>query len=170
VSALDDWDQVSHDLETLLLDVLTSILDEQAASVPDHLPAGTAVCARLGIHDEDHDTTAVVEVRAGESVSRLVAARMLHVADPTLDDVLDAVGELGNIAAGHVKAVLCRSSRLSLPSVEICSTAAADDREGPRVRAAVLGRVVELAVLPGARVDDLLWPPTSAFDALETPS
>jgi len=153
---------LEEDLESLLLDVLTTVLSEEAVPVATDLPPGPRAVARLAIHDEIEDSYLEVAVRIGLPLAKVAACRMMSVADPSTDDVVDAVGELGNIAGGNVKSLLFNHSRLSLPIAEI------DDAPGPQcestvhVRALVLGQVVELSVTPTSDVDDLYWPPHAA--------
>ena len=122
------------------------------------------------IHDEADDTFAVVEVRVGIHLARVMASRMMFVADPVEEDVLDAIAELGNICGGNVKSLLCQHARLSLPTADIGSGLPSLEGAGIRVRAVVLGHVVELAVTPGAPIDGLDWPPAAADEELERQS
>jgi CheY-specific phosphatase CheX len=114
----------------------------------------------------------MVSVRTSSIVARVLASRMLLTPDPGPDDLLDAVGELGNIAGGNVKSLLRHSCRLSLPTAEV--TEGADphsDGSGVTVRASVLGQVVELTVDVAGDVSGLYWPGSSSVpDALEIPS
>jgi hypothetical protein len=155
-----------EELDAIVIDVLGSILGEEAAPAYHELPDGQVVSARLAIHDEADDTFAVVEVRVGIALARVMAGRMMYVADPDDDDVLDAVAELGNICGGNVKSLLCQHARL-LPSAEIGSGLPPLSGAGVRVRAVVLGHLVELAVIPGAPVEGLDWPPVATDDELE---
>ena len=151
------------DLDSILTDILSSVLAEDAIPTRHQLPPGPLAVARLAIHDQVEDGYAVVEVRAGVSLARVIAARMMAVASPFPDDIIDAVAELGNIAGGNVKTLLCRHARLSLPTSEITEQAPYAEPEsgegGAYVRAIVLGHVAQLAVQPDAAVDGLIWPP-----------
>jgi hypothetical protein len=167
VTAFDDLAAAREDIDALLVDVLSSVLSEEAEPVEEGLPPGPLAVARLAIHDALEDAYAVVEVRVGLDLSQVLAGEMMHVADPSPDDVLDAVAELGNICGGNVKSLLCQHARLSLPAAEITQQRPEDVGPAVRVRALVLGHVAELGVLPGAPVDGLLWPPSLAEDALE---
>jgi Chemotaxis phosphatase CheX len=148
--------------------MVASVLAEDAAPVWDDLPAGPQSTARLAIHDELDGHYLGVVVRLGLSLARVVASRMMSVADPTGDDVLDAVGELGNIAGGNVKSLLCQHARLSLPAAEMTEGEIDGVTDGVRVRAVVLGQVIELAVSPTITSDGLLWPPYETSDTAET--
>jgi Chemotaxis phosphatase CheX len=135
------------------------------------LPPGPLAVARLAIHDQFDNGYAIVEVRTGVSLARVIAARMMSVASPQADDIVDAVAELGNIAGGNVKTLLCHHARLSLPTSEITEQAPYaepdPDPGGAYVRAIVLGHVAQLAVQPDAAIDGLFWPPYFPEEILE---
>jgi chemotaxis phosphatase CheX-like protein len=166
----DELVDAREELDAIVIDVLGSILDEEAGPTHDELPDGQTAHARLAIHDEADDTFAVVEVRIGIALARVMASRMMFVADPLEEDVLDATAELGNICGGNVKSLLCQHARLSLPTADIGSGLPSLAGAGVRVRAVVLGHVVELAVTPGASIDGLDWPPAAADEELERQS
>jgi hypothetical protein len=166
----DELVEAQEELDAIVIDVLGSILDEEAAPWHEDLPDGQTAYARLAIHDEADDTFAVVEVRVGIHLARVMASRMMFVADPVVDDVLDAVAELGNICGGNVKSLLCQHARLSLPTADVGSGLPPLSGAGVQVRAVVLGHVVELAVTPGAPIDGLDWPPAAADEELERQS
>ena len=158
-----------EDLEALLADVLVSVLSEEA-EVVGTLPAPDgdlegAPAALLAIHDETDDSYLGVHVRVAPALARILAARMLACDEPAPEDLLDAVGELGNIAGGNVKSLLFPSARLSLPSATLEDAGLPPAREPwvePTViRALVLGEPVELALVPHVDGDGLLWPPSS---------
>ena len=160
MSVIDEFEEAREDLEALLIEVLGSIFGEEAMSVWDQsLPAGPLVSSRLAIHDEVDDTYTLVEVRTSAIVARVLASRMLLTVDPGPDDLLDAVGELGNIAGGNVKSLLRHSCRLSLPLAEVVETVPGEaDVAGVTIRAAVLGQVVELVVHLADDIEGLTWP------------
>lgn len=159
------------DLVVILTDVLSSVLAGEAAVTNNQLPQGPLAVARLAIHDQLNDGYAVVEVRAGVSLARVIAARMMSVASPGPEDIVDAVAELGNIAGGNVKTLLCHNARLSLPKSEITEPALFSEIEpgdgGAYVRAMVLGHVAQLAIRPDAAIDGLIWPPFCPDEVLE---
>jgi chemotaxis phosphatase CheX-like protein len=109
-------------------------------------------------------------------MAKSIAARMLSVASPDPDDVVDAVAEIANIAGGNVKTLLSQHSRLSLPTSRIIDPPAELDDVGPlpgaaQVRAVMVGQIAQLAVIPGADPAGLLWPPSdSDFDSDEEPA
>ena len=164
-----------EDLEALFADVLVSILSEEAevlgtGSAPDADLDG-APAALLAIHDESDDTFLGVHVRISQGLAQLLATRMLATEDPTGEDVLDAVGELGNITGGNVKSLLFTSARLSLPSAALDATGLPPAREGSAgptvIRALVLGETAELTLVPHVDDDGLLWPPSMRPEVLE---
>lgn len=167
MSAFDDLAGTREDLHRILDDVLGAVLGEDARPAGDRRPAGPLVWARVAIHDEVDACHATVEVRMGAALARSLASRMLYVADPAPDDVLDAVAELVNIAGGNVKSALCRHARLSLPTAELTAGPPGGEAGPVTVRALVLGHVAELAVTPRAEVDDFVWPPATLDDTLE---
>lgn len=159
MSAMEELRLAQADLEALLLDVLASVLGEEAVPVTDDLPAGPQAIARLAIHDEVEGTYLGVMVRLGMPLATVAACRMMSMADPGPDDVIDAVGELGNISGGNVKSLLCNHARLSLPVAELTDVPPAGAEGDVHVRALVLGQVVELGVYPTGDVSELYWPP-----------
>jgi chemotaxis protein CheX len=173
VSAIDEFEEAREDLEALLIEVLGAVAGEEAMPVWDEtLPPGPVVSARLAIHDEEDDSYTMVTVRTSAIVARVLASRMLLTADPGPDDLLDAVGELGNIAGGNVKSLLRHSCRLSLPAAEMTEHVGVEtDPGGVGVRASVLGQVVELIVDVAPDVVGLYWPGANVLpDVLETRS
>ncbi len=171
MSAIDEFEAAREDLEALLIEVLGAVAGEEAMPVWDEsLPPGPIVSSRLAIHDEDDDSYTMVSVRTSSIVARVLASRMLLTPDPGPDDLLDAVGELGNIAGGNVKSLLRHSCRLSLPTTEVTDGAGAEEPTGVTVRASVLGQVVELTVDVASDVSGLYWPggSSSVPDVLET--
>jgi hypothetical protein len=171
VSDIDEFDAARDDLEALLIEVLGAVAGEEAMPAwTDALPAGPLVSSRLAIHDEEDDSYTIISMRTSSIVARVLASRMLHAPDPGPDDLLDAMGELGNITGGNVKSLLRHSCRLSLPTAEMTdNNGAHPDFGGVTVRAAVLGHVVELSVEATDDVADLYWPGASTPPhALET--
>lgn len=167
MSAFDDLDQAMEDLEGLLLDVLGSVLSEDAVPCWDQLPPGPQAVAHLAIHDHTEGEYLGITVRLGMPLARVLASRMMTVADPTSEDVVDAVGELGNIAGGNVKSLLCQHARLSLPTAELVESGPEAPAHGVQVRAVVLGQVVELTLAPGRPAEGLAWPPENVTEAVD---
>lgn len=161
MTVLADVEGLQPDLESIMTDVLSSILGEEVLPTFDPAPNGDRAISRLAIHDLDLDSYLEIEVLVPIALARLLAARMLAVASPSSEDVVDAVAELGNIAGGNVKAVLFGRSRLSLPKPRFERSEGESSRhpEALVVRAAVGGYVAELAVFPVAASIDLEWPP-----------
>jgi CheY-specific phosphatase CheX len=169
MSVTEEFEQAREDLEALLVECLDTVLREQA--VPGwgaQLPAEPVVSARLGIHDTADDSYTQVEVRTSASVARLLAARMMSIAAPDVDDTLDAISELGNIISGNVKSLLRSSCRLSLPTAAISEAAETTGHDAVTVQALVLGQLVELSVGEAGDVTSLAWPGSTHDDhALE---
>jgi chemotaxis phosphatase CheX-like protein len=176
-----DLEEIRPDLETLLGDVLRSVLEEEAEVLPDgvDLPrsdddAPPAV-ALLAIADDADASRLGVRVEVPGRLAHTLAARMFGTDEPETADLLDAVGELGNIAGGNVKALLfgaTGSARLSLPSAVLVPAATptvvpADIPAPTSVRAFVLGDVAELTLIPRMSGDDLVWPPVVRSEVLE---
>lgn len=170
MTTIDDLEDARQDLETLLTDVLYSVLGEEAYPCMDPLPAGPVATSRLAAHDELTDTYLGIEVRVGAVLARLLASRMMAVGDPSPDDLIDTVGELGNIIGGNVKTLMFHTARLSLPVAELAAGVTAGTAEGVAVSASVFGQVAELWLVPEATVDGLYWPPSIEDDALENKS
>lgn len=180
----DELEFARPDLEALLLEVLTSVFTEEAYPDDGPLPDGDLVTARLSILEEADGFHLGVEIHTGGVLARLLAWRMFGADDPREPDLLDAVGELGNIAAGNVKSLLFHAARLSLPGARLDGAPAhappaplpadpaadpGDGRVAPvTVGAAVLGQVVRLVLTPGADPEGLTWPPITDDELLET--
>lgn len=170
MSDIDEFEAAREDLEALLIEVLGAVAGEEAMPVwAETLPTGPVVASRLAIHDEDDDSYTMISMRTSAIMARVLASRMLHAPDPGPDDLLDAVGELGNITGGNVKSLLRHSCRLSLPVAEMTDGGPDPDLGGVTVRAAVFGQVVELNVEAVDDVSGLYWPGAATVpDALET--
>jgi hypothetical protein len=170
MTTIGEVQEVREELDTILVDVLSSVLSEECYPVSDPLPRPPLACARLAVHDQLDDTYGVVEVSFGLALAEAIAARMMRTPDPTADDIVDAVAELGNIAAGSVKTLLCLHARLSLPSSEITQDPPPwtlhPDAHVVHVRAEVIGHVAELAVIVGADPTGLLWPPADSDELI----
>ncbi len=169
-----------EDLAGMLTEVLTSVFAEEATVDVAPLPDGRHATARLAVLDELDGSHLGVEVRTGAALARVLAWRMFTAGEPTREDLLDAVGELGNIAAGNVKSLLFSSARLSLPLPAVTDDEQPSSAEGGpgdgaappgavTITATVLGQVVELVLDPDPDLDGLHWPPTGATSTLPTP-
>jgi Chemotaxis phosphatase CheX len=170
VSLVDEFEEAREDLEALLVECLATVLHEEAGIAWGvELPPGPTFSARLAIHDaEDHTYTEVV-VSTSATVARLFAARMMAVAEPSTDDMLDAICELGNITGGNVKSLLRHACRLSLPTAEVTEMPVPRGAgPGVTVQAMVLGQLVELTVGGDAEIDGLCWPGSMTEEILET--
>lgn len=167
-------DDVREELGVIVTDVFASVLREEAIVTNNQLPVGPVVMSRLAVHDLAADEVAVVEVRVGVGLARVMAARMMSVSSPGPEDLVDSIAEISNIAGGNVKTLLCQQARLSLPAARILDDeqfAEAEPADGSTyVRAIVLGHVVQLALHPHAPAADLLWPPETSDATLEPTS
>jgi Chemotaxis phosphatase CheX len=160
VTAIDEFEAARAGLEEVLIEVFGTVVGERAVAAPvdEPLPDGLVVSSRLMIHDEQDDSYAMVWIRTSSIMAWVLAGRMLLLTDPEPDDLLDAVGELGNMAAGKVKSLLHNVCRLSLATVE-------SDPQGQRpvvpreitVRAAILGETVEMVIHPQCGPADAVW-------------
>jgi hypothetical protein len=163
-----------EDLESLFSDVLVSVLGEEAEVLPGAEPdAGITggAAALLAIHDESDDTYLGVHLRVSTELARRLARRMFACAEPSREELLDAVGEFGNIAGGNLKTLLFTAARLSLPSATLDEVGLPPAREGsaaPTVlRVLVLGEAAELALVPHVEAGGLAWPPSLESEVLE---
>jgi Chemotaxis phosphatase CheX len=162
-----------EDLESLFADVLVSVLGEEADVVPGAEPDAVTdgAAALLAIHDESDDTYLGVHLRVSAELARRLAVRMFACAEPTREELLDAVGEFGNIAGGNLKTLLFTAARLSLPSATLDEVGLPPAREGaaaPTVlRARVLGEPAELALVPHVEAGGLAWPPSLESEVME---
>jgi chemotaxis protein CheX len=159
VSAIDEFEAAREDLEALLIEVLGAVFNEEAMPAFDEgVPPGRVVRADLAIHDESDDSFTIVEVRVCPVMARVLAARMMGIPSPSPEDLMDAVGELGNIIGGNVKSLLRHSCRLSLPSAEVAEGSTEPHPDAVVVRSVVLGQVVELSVRAAGDHDGKVWP------------
>ena len=158
---LDELAEARGDLECLLVEVLGTVFAEEAYPTGPEPFAGedgvpSVAVSRLEIHEPD-DSYTVIEVRLALAAARALAERMFQVTAPDEDDVLDAVGELGNIAAGNVKSLLRHTSRLSLPSARLVPAGDHSD-SAVAVAAIVEGHRVQLEVFSADGSGGTLWP------------
>ena len=169
MSLVDEFEEAREDLEALLVECLGTVLNEEAGIAWGvELPPGPTFSARLAIHDAEDDTYTEVVVSTSAPVARLFAARMMAVAEPSTDDMLDAICELGNITGGNVKSLLRHACRLSLPTAEVTQMPVSRTGPGVTVQAMVLGQLVELTVGGIAEIDGLCWPGSTSEEILET--
>ena len=166
-------------LETLLGELIASVLGEESLPVLDgRRPTAAPATSRLIVHDLADDSYLAVEVRASVDLVSELTVKLLGLPDPPPDDMLDVIAELGNIAAGNVKTLLCNNGRLSLPASALLTTASRDPADTVRTGAELLGQVLELVVVPLSATDAAVvaarWPgapisaPTHLADILPT--
>jgi Chemotaxis phosphatase CheX len=177
----DELGEVREDLETLLCEVLRSVFENEVEILPEGVDGPAApeddrpTVSLLAIADDADGSRLGIRVQVPGRLARDLAARTFGTEEPETEDLLDAVGELGNIAGGNVKSLLFGSSgtaRLSLPSAAlgraIVPAVASDGAPAPTtVRALVLGDVAELTLIPQLEGDDLVWPPVLKSEVLE---
>ena len=168
MSTVDELEDARVDLEALLEDVLYSVLGEETYPTEDPLGAGQIAASRLAIHDELADDYLGIEVRIGAVLARVLASRMLMIGAPTEDDLIDAVGELGNIIGGNVKTMLYHSARLSLPVAEVIPRAHDPLPDEVSVRGLVFGQVAEMALHLNPKIEGLYWPASTTDQVVET--
>jgi chemotaxis protein CheX len=58
-----------------------------------------------------------VTLQCSDGLARRLAGELYQTEAPSPEDVLDTVGELTNMLAGNIKALLAEPSRISLPAV-----------------------------------------------------
>ena len=173
-----DLEEAREDLELLLAEVLLTVFEEEADVLPagwpsDAVDAGDDAVALLAVHDDVSGADLGVQVRVSAALGRSLAARMFACDEPTSEDLLDAVGELGNIVGGNVKSLLFTDpghARLSLPSAVLGGPPAPTRPGGGApvtIRALVLGEPAELTLLPDVDAGALFWPPTVRPEVLE---
>jgi hypothetical protein len=176
-----ELEEFREDLQTLLGDVLRSVFGEEAEPLPEGVDAPPAndadqpAASLLAVVDDADGARLGVRVQVTGRLAHELAARMFGTEEPESEDLLDAVGELGNIAGGNVKALLFGGSgtaRLSLPSAAlgraVVPVPVPEGVPAPAsVRALVLGDVAELTLLPQMAGDDLVWPPVVRSEVLE---
>lgn len=168
MTTLEELEEARPDLDALLADVLYSVLGEEAYPAEEPLGPGPVASARLAIHDELTDLCLGIEVRVGVVLARVLASRMLMIGAPSDDDLIDAVGELGNIIGGNVKTMLYHSARLSLPVAEVVPAAPEVLPDEICVRGLVFGQVAELTLHMDPDIEGLYWPPSTSDEVVET--
>ncbi len=173
MSVVEEFENAEDELEALLVEVLGFLMDadEVGPAWPELMLEAPGLLSQLAIRDTEDHSYASVEVRTGANVARMIAARMMSVPDPSPEDLLDTLAELGNIVAGNVKALIGHHCQLSLPAASAFDVLDDADQEGHgavRVGACVLGHLVELAVRPMTRHQinpDIYWP--ASIDELQ---
>lgn len=166
MTTTEELEDAREDLESLLMDVLFSVLGEEAYPTEDPLSLGPVAGAHLAVHDEIEDCYLGIQVRLGAVLARMLAGRMMSIGDPGPDDLVDTVGELGNILGGNVKTLLFHKARLSLPVAELGGNGRVLD-SGVRVAVTAFGQVVELLLQPSASIDGLYWPSSMNDEVME---
>ena len=170
MSAAPELESAVPHLTTLLGELIGSVLGEESLPILDgRRPLSPMGVSHLIVHDVAADFYLAVEVRASVDLVSDLAAKLLGVPDPAPDDMLDVIAELGNIAAGNVKTLLCTNGRLSLPASALLTHLADDPVGTVRAAADLLDHVLELVVMPLTRLDATVttarWPGASMNNA-----
>jgi hypothetical protein len=163
-------DREREDLESLFMDIVLAVFGNKPEAVttssePDAAVVGGAA-ALLAIHDESDDTYLGVHLRVSSGLARGLACPAPTAEEPTREDLLEAIGNLGNVAGDRLTTLLFTAARLSLPSATLDEVGLPPAREGsaaPTVLRAVAGaEVAELALVPHVVADGLAWPPVES--------
>lgn len=164
------FSEQGNEVAAILADVLSAVLVQEAEPTFEPIAPGPVAMARLSICDRTTGACTGVVLQVGAGLARVAASRMMSVADPAEEDVVDAVAELANVAAGGIKSLLYKHARLSLPSSEVVTGSTEASVPGSQqVRAVVLGHVVQLTVVFDIDPDGLLWPPVLSDELLGRP-
>jgi Chemotaxis phosphatase CheX len=167
VSVTEVLEENRTDLDEILSEVVQTVFHEEAFTLFDLEESGALreqphALTSLAIHDKASDLYTAVEVRMGVRLAMIMASTMFSVAEPENTDVLDAMGELGNIIGGNVKSLIPNPCRLSLPMARIIEETSKTPPEGNRTETtacvSVLGQVVELIARDGADPSSVFWP------------
>jgi chemotaxis protein CheX len=114
-------------------------------------PGGGRMVGLVRISGEWHGT---VSVTCGRDLATRIATVMLDRAPRDEAELVDAIGEMANMAGGNVKALLPGPSVLSLPEVAAeGSPAAGDGRLVSRLAFAIDGSPLVVTVVEGAGQD-----------------
>ncbi len=109
---------IEFDIEEITGMIWQSLFDLPLERVSDAQPEGEP--AVTGFISIDGAWSGAVMVRCPITLATTLTASMFQAASaPTFDDVRDALGELTNMVAGNVKALLPSPCNLSLPAVAL---------------------------------------------------
>jgi CheY-specific phosphatase CheX len=107
-----------EDLNRIVKEICMSLFEEgdsgQVATAPDeHTRTLTAIV------DIQGDFNGSVSVRCKRTTAEMIASVMFDAPEPDLsrEDIIDALGEFANMAAGAVKGLLDGDKTLGLPTV-----------------------------------------------------
>lgn len=169
MTVIDEFEEHRQDLEDLLVEVLGSLLgaDEVAPGWDEPLEDTPVLASQLAIFDREDGSYTMVEIQSPLLVGRLIGSQLLGVANPSPEDLLDVIAELGNILAGNVKSLVRHSCRLSLPTADAHGRPRPSAGRGVRVTASVLGSTIELTVRSAGADEpgpDVCWPGSENYD------
>jgi chemotaxis protein CheX len=103
------------DVEDVVRSVWVTLSDrplERARDRTTGLGGGLTGVVRI-----DGAWTGAVAVECSAPLAAALATQMMRGADPSAEDVRDGLGEIANMVAGNVKALLPQPAHISLPSV-----------------------------------------------------
>lgn len=107
----------AEELGAITVDAWQTLLGLDPQVAPPHTPTDDIVhCATVHITG---DTQWTIRIDCSDTHVRDVAAAMFGSTpdEATDEDISDSLGEMANVVAGNVKALLDGSARLSLPTV-----------------------------------------------------
>lgn len=107
----------AEELGQITIDAWQTLLGLDPHVAPPHQPTDEVVhCATVHITG---DTQWTIRIDCSDVHVRDIAAAMFGTApdEATDEDISDSLGEMANVVAGNVKALLDGSARLSLPTV-----------------------------------------------------
>jgi chemotaxis protein CheX len=108
------------DVDDEILEIATSIW-ETLFTMPLERGDGAAILDRsvTGCVHIDGAWQGAVLLECGEPLAGTLAGQLFQSSSPTPEEVRDTVGELTNMLAGNIKALLPEPSRISLPAVAL---------------------------------------------------
>ncbi len=108
---------LSDDVAAIVQEVWSSMLGLDIAPVdaPHHI-AGHAIAGSVGVTGA---SDCLISMEMGIETAKIVGATMfmMGVDEISMNDVVDAVGEMTNMVGGNIKSLLPEPSTLSLPVV-----------------------------------------------------
>ena len=109
-------DKLDTDIEEVAVSIWSAMFGESLSLTPGG-EMGTDHFVTSFIAISGAWTGAVIAQFPAPLAATLTAALYDSPSEPTLDDIRDALGEIGNILAGNIKALMPEPSGLSLPAV-----------------------------------------------------
>lgn len=108
-------------LDDDIREIATSIWETLFSVALEHGVEGEGVTDPVvtGCVHIDGAWNGAVLLHVGEELAELLAGELFRSPTPTPAEVRDAIGELTNMLAGNIKALLPEPSRISLPAVAL---------------------------------------------------